>query len=117
MRPFIENFPYSSPRLALSPVFPDYVEEVKLAAETSTLVPIPDGARFALFSFDASVRVRLGTKTTVLAEPRLTTDGSGGEWNPAARRIPDFLPDGVTRPTHLCLRAAAATLGSVSFYA
>ncbi|WP_062110977.1 hypothetical protein [Aureimonas sp. AU40] len=117
MRAFIENFPFSSNRPALAPVFPDYVEEVKLSADTSTLVPLPESARFALFSFDGHVRVRLGTKTTSLSDPRTTSDGSGAEWNPAARRIPEFLPDGVTRPTHLCLRAPAATVGSVSFYA
>jgi hypothetical protein len=117
MRAFIENFPLSSNRLALAPAFPDYVEEVKLGADVSTLIPLPEGARFALFSFDGHVRVRLGTKTSSLADALTTADGSGAEWNPAARRIPDFLPDGTTRPTHLCLRAPAATAGSVSFYA
>ena len=117
MRQFLEDFPLNSGRSAFAPPFPDYVEEVVLLADTPTRLAIPAGARFAVFSFEGHVRVRLGTASATLDAVTATLDGSGAEWNPAARRIPSRLGDGVTRPTHILLRAPAATQGTVTFYA
>lgn len=118
MRSFVEDFPFGSNRAGFAPAFPDYVEDVVLAADTLVRVPIPAGATFVLLAFDGDVRAKLGVATTQLALPGATTaDGSGSELNPAARRIPAKLGDGATSPTHLCLRAPAACKGSLAFYA
>ena len=119
MRSFFEaSYPYSSNRGAFAPSFPDYVEDVVLAPDTLLRVPIPDGAGFVIVAFDGDVRARIGRADTALALPTGTTTGGGGsELNPAARRIPALLGDGVTKPTHLCLRAPAACRGSLAFYA
>lgn len=119
MRPFFDaTYPFTSNRGAFAPACPDYVEDVVLAADTLARVPIPAGARFVNLSFDGDVRAKLGVATTALALPTATSsDGSGSELNPAARRIPPKLGDGTTSPTHLCLRAPAACKGSLAFYA
>lgn len=117
MRSFYEAFPYSSPRLAWAPSFSDYVETIALEADALLRVAIPSGARFVLFSFEAPFWAKLGTVATSFSLPNLSTgDGSGGELNPAARRIPETL-DGIATPTHLCLRASVACKGSLAFYA
>ncbi|NNM71279.1 hypothetical protein [Enterovirga aerilata] len=117
MRAFLEPYPLSSTRSSFAPPFADYVEDVVLPADTLVRVPIPAGARFALFSFDGSFRAKPGVAATTFALPTATTgDGSGSELEPAARRIPPFLADGTTAPTHLCLRAPAACKGSLAFY-
>lgn len=117
MRQLLEIEGYNSPRAAFAPAFPDYIEDVVLAADTLVRIPIPTGAKFVVLSFDADVRAKLGVVTTALALPTATTaDGSGSELNPAARRIPLKLGDGTTAPTHVCLRAPATTKGSLAFY-
>lgn len=104
--------------MAAAPVFADYVENVRINAEESVRIAIPARARFALFSFDADVRVKPGTAATVIGAPATSTaDGSGSELNPTVRRIPPLLGDNVTEATHLCLWAPAAASGSISFYA
>lgn len=118
MRDFYEAFPHSSARLALAPAFSDHVEDVTLDADTLARVAIPSGARFVLASFDGAFRVKPGTASTVLTLPSASTsNGTGAELNPGARRIPELLGDGVTVPTHLCLRAPFACKGSLAFYA
>ncbi len=85
----------------MAPTVSDYVEDVVLAADTLLRVPLPAGARFVLFSLDNDFRAKLGTVAASLALPTATsTDGSGSELNPAARRVPATLTDGVTVPTH-----------------
>lgn len=117
MRQFISTSLYDSPRAAFAPAFPDYVEDVVLAADTLLRVPIPAGATFAVFSFDGDFRAKVGVATTALALPTATSaDGSGSELSPAARAIPAKLGDGATAPTHICLRAPAACNGSIAFY-
>lgn len=117
MRAFVEQFPFASGRASLAPPFPDYVEEIVLAADAPAAVPLPAGARYVVLSFSGDVRVKLGTGGTVVGSGAASTgDGSGAEWNPAARRIPATLADGATVPTHLCLRAPAACRGSLAFY-
>lgn len=116
MRPFIDNYPLNSGRLAAAPVFADYIESLRLSPNTQLNVAIPAGARFVLFSFTGDVRVRVGTAATILSDEETTTDGTGGELNPSARRIPDRLADGATVPTHVNLRATSAVDGSLSFY-
>ncbi|NNM75081.1 hypothetical protein [Enterovirga aerilata] len=118
MRGFFEaQYPYSGNRGSFAPAVADYVEDVVLAADTLVRVPIPAGARFALFSFDGDFRLRLGVSNTTFALPSATsTNGTGSILNPAARRIPETLGDGTTVPTHLCLRAPAACKGSIEFY-
>ena len=119
MRTFLDStYSLSSPRGAFAPQFPDYIEDVVLAADTLVRIPLPAGARFVTFAFDGDMRAKLGTSTTTLSLPASTTgDGSGSELNPAARRVPAKLADGTTGPTHLCLRAPAACKGSLAFYA
>lgn len=119
MRPFLaaSDFGGNSARAALAPSFPDYVEDVVLAADALVRVPIPFGAGFVVFSFDADFRAKIGVVATALTLPAATTaDGTGAELNPAARKIPAFLGDGVTVPTRICLRSPAACKGSLSFY-
>lgn len=100
MREFLETYPLGSQRLAAAPPFPDYVQDVVLGTDVLQRVPIPAGALFALFSFDGDVRVKPGTATTALVLPAATSsNGSGSELNPAARRLPPMLGDGVTVPT------------------
>ena len=114
---FIENFPDGSNRAAFAPPIPDYIEDIVLLADTVRRVPIPAGKRFAVFSFDGSFRLKLGTIVTDLVLPSATTtDGSGSVLNPAARRLPPRLPDNVTIATHLILRAPSACKGSIEFY-
>lgn len=80
-------------------------------------IPIPAGALFALFSFDGDARVKPRTPATALVLPAATSsNGSRSELSPAARRLPPMLGDGVTAPTHLCLRAPSACKGSIAFY-
>lgn len=118
MRDLYEAFPLSSSRLSMAPTVSDYVEDVVLAADTLLRVPLPAGAQFVLFSLDNDVRAKLGTVAASFSLPIATsTDGSGSELNPAARRIPATLADGTTVPTHLLLRAPSACKGSLSFYA
>lgn len=117
MRPFVINELYNSPRAAFAPDFPDYVEDIVLAADTLQRVPIPPNAKIAVFSFDGEFRAKLGVLATALPLPAASSsDGSGSELSPAARTIPAKLGDGTTVPTHICLRAAAACKGSISFY-
>ncbi len=118
MREFFETtFPYTGSRGAFAPQFPDYVEDVVLAADTLVRVPIPAGANFVLFAFDADFRAKVGVVGTAMALPAATTaNGSGSELNPSARRIPAKLGDGATTPTHICLRAPAACKGSLTFF-
>ncbi len=100
-----------------APLFSDYIEDVVLAADTLLRVAIPAGATFCVFSFEADFRAKLGLVGTTLTLPSSSTsDGSGSELSPAARAIPAKLGDGTTTPTHICLRAAAACKGSISFY-
>ena len=88
-----------------------------LSASTSINVPLPAGARFAVFSFDADVRARLGLETGSLTWPSTTSNsGAGGELNPAVRRIPLSLSGGAAA-THICLVSQTGCTGSVSFYA
>lgn len=117
MREFFEAYPFSSARLSSAPAFPDYVEDVVLAADTLVRVPVPAGAGFVLFGADGDVRVKLGSVTTSFTLPLVSTsDGSGSEINPAARRIPATLGDGLTPASHLCLRAPLACRVSLAFY-
>jgi hypothetical protein len=117
MQDFIESYPFTTPRLAFAPPFADYVEDVVLAADVMQHVGIPAGAGFVLLSFDGDVRVKIGIPATVLALPAIsTTNGTGSELNPAARRIPATLADGSTIPSHIVLRAALACKGSLAFY-
>lgn len=115
MRPFVDSFPLNSGRLAAAPVFADYIESLRLSPNTQLNVAIPVGARFVLFSFTGDVRVRIGTNATVVTDGT-TTDGTGGELNPSARRIPGLLADGTSAPTHINLRSGVAVDGSLSFY-
>lgn len=115
MRSFVSNSfvggqQSSDPREAFAPSFPDYVEDVILAADTLVRVAIPTGARIVSFSFDGDFRARAGIVTDSFTLPAATTsNGSGSELNPAARTIP-------AGATHIILRAAAAQKGSLSFY-
>ena len=114
---FAASYPATGNRGAFAPEFPDYVEDVVLAADTLLRVPIPAGAAYAVFAFDADFRAKLGVSSTGLTLPAATSsDGSGSELSPAARAIPAKLGDGTTAPTHICLRAPAACKGSISFY-
>lgn len=118
MRDLYETFPLSSSRLSMAPTWSDYVEDIVLAADTLVRIPIPAGAQFVLFSVDGDFRAKPGISTTSLTLPAASTsDGSGSELNPAARRIPATLADGNTVPTHLVLRAPVACKGSLAFYA
>lgn len=109
--------PSSDARLALAPVFSDYVEDVVLAANTPVSIPIPAGAGYVIFSFDGDFRAKVGLTGTTIAEPSATTtDGSGSDLNPSARQIPKLMPDNVTVPTHIKLFATAARKGSLSLY-
>lgn len=116
MQSFFEAYPANSGRLQFAPPFPDYVEDVVLAAGVLQRIPLPVGTRFAIFSFDGNVRLKLGVADTLLALPVATSSGGdGSELNPTARRVTNRA-DG-TPFTHLCLRAAAGCSGSISFYA
>jgi hypothetical protein len=118
MRDLYETFPLSSSRLSMAPTWADYVEDVVLPADTLLRVPIPAGAQFVLFAMDGDFRAKPGTSSSSFSLPAATTtDGSGSELNPAARRIPATLPDGTTVTTHLILRAPFACKGSLAFYA
>lgn len=117
MTAFHEEYPLASNRTALAPPLADWVENILLAADTLHRVAIPAGRRFAVFSFDNDVRVTIGTSTSSFSLPTATTnDGSGSVLNPGARRIPGKLPDGITTPTHVLLRAPVACAGSIEFY-
>lgn len=114
---FVENWPDGSNRAALAPSFADYVENVVLAADTIVRVAIPTGKRYVVFSFDGDFRAAPGINTTNLILPNGTSNnGLGSVLNPQARRLPQFLPDGVTVVTHLILRAPTACKGSIEFY-
>lgn len=116
MRPFIDVLTYASPRAGFAPAFADYIEDVVLATDTLVRVPIPANATYAVFSFDADFRAKLGKFDTTLALPAATSaDGSGSELSPAARSLPAKLGDGAAA-THICLRAPAACKGSIAFY-
>lgn len=116
MQDFIESFPYSTPRTGLAPVFPDYVEDVVLAADALQRVAIPAEASYVVASFDGDMRMRVGLADTVLLLPVVSSaNGGGSELNPAARRIPATLAGGA-RPTHLILRSPSACKGSLAFY-
>ncbi|WP_199088362.1 hypothetical protein [Bosea sp. ASV33] len=118
MRDLYETFPLSSSRLSMAPTWADYVEDIVLPADTLLRVALPAGAQFVLFAMDGDFRAKPGTGSTSFALPGATTsDGSGSELNPAARRIPGTLSDGTTVPTHLILRAPYACKGSLAFYA
>lgn len=98
-------------RTAFTVSFPDYIEDVVLAADTLVRVPIPANARYAVFSFSGDFRAKLGVVATGLTLPSSTsTDGTGSELNPAAR----FIPSGSN--THIILRAPLAQTGSIAFY-
>lgn len=113
---FHESFPDNSGRLQFAPPFPDYVEDVVLAADTLTRLAIPAGARFAVFAFDADVRIKAGASDVSILLPVATSAGGGGtELSPGARRL--TLPGGAGTYTHIAFRAATACSGSVSFYA
>lgn len=106
-----------SEREAFAPEFPDYIEDVVLAADTIQRITIPSGAAFVVFSFDGDFRAKIGVVGTDLTLPSASTsNGSGSELNPAARRVPAVLGDGSTVPTHIVLRSASAQTGSLSFY-
>ena len=118
MRDFYEAFPNSSSRLSLAPTFSDHIDDVVLDADSIVRIALPARARFVLISFDGPVWIKPGTMETSLAVPVASiSDGSGGELNPSARRIPETLADGVTVPSHLCLRSPMACQGSLAFYA
>ena len=118
MRNFFDPYPLNSGRLAAAPEFADHVEDIVLDADTLQRIAIPAGARFALFSFSGDARVKPGGMATSFSLPDATSaDGGGSELNPAARRLPPLLADGVTPATHLLLRAPSAVTGSIAFYA
>lgn len=116
MQSFFDAYPANSGRLQFAPPFSDHIEDVVLAAGVLQTVAIPAGAQFAVFSFDADVRVKAGSATTFIDLPVASTAGGGGsDLNPAARRLTPA-PGGAAF-THLCLRSAVACTGSVSFFA
>lgn len=99
-------------RTAFTVSFPDYIEDVVLAADTLVRVPVPANARYAVFSFSGDFRAKIGIVSTGLTLPSSTsTDGTGSELNPAAR----YIPSGTTS-THICLRSPLAQTGSIAFY-
>lgn len=117
MRTFLQDYPRGTGRGTFAPDCPDYVEDVVLAAATLQRILIPPGARYVVLSFDADVRMKVGVIGTALTLPAVpTSDGTGSELNPSARRIPEKLGDGMTTPTHICLISASAAAGSLSFY-
>ncbi|GGE01132.1 hypothetical protein GCM10011390_19960 [Aureimonas endophytica] len=116
MQYFFETYPDNNGRTQFAPPFPAYVEDVVLAAGVLTRLAVPAGARYALFSFDGDVRVKLGDATTSFSLPSVTgSGGAGSELNPTARRIAG-LPGFSGATTHLCLLAGSACTGSVSFF-
>lgn len=118
MQSFFENYPDNTGRSQFAPGFPDYIEDIVLAAGALTRIAVPTGARFAVFSFDGDVRVKLGDASTALALPSAsTTTGSGSELNPSVRRIAALQGREAAAVTHVCLIAPTACTGSLSFYA
>jgi hypothetical protein len=106
-----------NPVPSLSPMFPAYIEDVVLVTDTLQCIAIPANVSWVVFAFDGDFRAKLGVVSTTFSLPAASTsNGSGSELNPAARRIPPKLGDGTTTPTHICLRAPAAQKGSLSFF-
>lgn len=119
MQSFLDDFPANSGRLQFAPSVSDHVVDVVLAVDAMTRIPIPAEARFAVFSFDGDIRMKLGDAATIFALPVVTSSGGeGSELNPQARRLRQLSSAApAAGATHICLRAPQACSGSVSFYA
>jgi len=100
----------NSVRQALTPVAPDVVDYVSLAADTIYRHPIPQDGSFVQAEFEAQFFMRLGVVAdSIPATGATTTNGLAGESRPGARAIP-------SGATHVILRAPAATTGSLTFW-
>jgi hypothetical protein len=98
-------------RRGFAPLADDYVDARVLAASTAERHTIPTGAKFVVFSADATFYAKFGDVTVTAAVPAAdVTDGTGSSVNPEAREI----PSGVT---HISLIATAATVVTMDFYA
>lgn len=110
MPSFREPYPYGFGRAALAPPPPAYVDPIVLAPGVMELHPLPAGAAYLVFSLDGDFFAKFGTSSVVAALPMASTsDGSGSELNPAARRVP-------AGATHVALIASQAATGSLSVY-
>lgn len=98
-------------RRGFAPLAGDYIDVRVLAAATAERHTIPTGAKYVVFSADATFYARFGDVTVTAAVAAAdVTDGTGSMVNPEAREI----PSGVT---HISLIASAATVVTMSFYA
>ncbi len=106
----MKSFNPGSGRGVMSPELSDYIEDVVLPVDTLVRIPIPVGARHALFSFNGDFRVKMGAVGDSLTLPTATSiDGKGSSLNPNARRIPETA-------THILLRSPYSCLGAIEFY-
>jgi len=97
-------------RRGFAPLASDYIDARVLAAATAERHTIPTGARYVVFSADATFYAKFGDVAVTAAVPAADiTDGTASAVNPEAREI----PSGVT---HISLIAAAATVVTMSFY-
>ena len=62
-----------------------YVDSFLLTASTAKEVTIPTGARYAIFSADADIWVRMGAEAAIPAGD--TVDGTASELNPEIRWV------------------------------
>lgn len=66
---------------------PSYVENVKLAANTSQQITVPTGANFAVFSANVNFYAAYGSNPTAVVPSGSTSDGTGNELNPTRRYV------------------------------
>ena len=98
-------------RRAFAPPAGDYIDARVLAASTAERHIVPTGARYVVFSADATFYAKFGDSNVTAAIPAAdVTDGTGSMVNPETREI----PSGVT---HISLIAVAATIVTMAFYA
>lgn len=110
MTAFLEAYPGGSGRGMFAPEPAGHIDAIVMAQGVGRVHAVPSPCHWAVFSFTHDVFVRYGDSSVVVAVPEASTsDGSGPELNPAARRI----PDGVT---HIALISPEDCAGSISFY-
>ncbi|WP_089177163.1 hypothetical protein [Bosea sp. AS-1] len=94
-----------------------WIYNIVLAANTQANIAIPAGAKAVDFSFNGDFWAVDGVSgTTTVAVPSSGQSANGAELNPALRHISDYLEDGTTAVTHICLVSGAACSGSVTFF-
>lgn len=106
----MKSFNPGSGRGVMSPELSEYIEDVVLPVDTLVRIPIPTGARHAIFSFNGDFRVKMGAAGDSFALPTATSsNGRGSSLNPNARRIPETA-------THILLRSPYSCIGAIEFY-